>query len=147
MRGEAEQQYTRQVDKATAKAIVDEIREKVDEQKLEQKLMEEGNGQVRRAAEGAAKLIAKSARASRARNDVHYPLSLYRGEGQGRGDLRNLKDRGVRPSPALSRVRGEAVTFLFVEKYPMRYLFALVFVGASLRLRRPRRATQPAGVG
>jgi len=35
-------QYTRQVDKLPPQAIVDEIREKVDQQKLEDKLMEEG---------------------------------------------------------------------------------------------------------
>jgi len=50
-------QYTRQVDKLPAKAIVDEIREKVDEQKLEQKLMEEGTAKFAEPQKALQKLI------------------------------------------------------------------------------------------
>jgi transaldolase len=50
-------QYTRMVDKLPAKAIVDEIREKVDEQKLEQKLMEEGTAKFAEPQKALQKLI------------------------------------------------------------------------------------------
>jgi transaldolase len=50
-------QYTRQVDKLPAKAIVDEIRQKVDEQKLERKLMEEGTAKFAEPQKALQKLI------------------------------------------------------------------------------------------
>ena len=50
-------QYTRTVDQLPAKAIVDEIAQKVDEQKLEQKLMEEGTAKFAEPQKALQKLI------------------------------------------------------------------------------------------